>query len=111
MKKTFQLNIENKNKDRVLEAVKHEIRKYIKREKRKTLPEDVDFWDFKCKFAKNSDEPVEIKFVDITKNIDEASIENCDSFYMEILSSKGYYKKDIEEPVVENEESEGKDLS
>ncbi len=97
MKKTFQLNIENKDKNRVLEAIKHEIRKYIKREKRKTLPEDVAFWDFKCKFAKNKNEPLEIKFVDITKNIDEASTENYDSFYMEILSSKGYYKKDRKE--------------
>ena len=33
MKKTFQLNIEGKNRDRVLDAVKHEIRKYIKRER------------------------------------------------------------------------------
>jgi hypothetical protein len=31
MKKTFKLNIEGKNRDRVLDAVKHEIRKYVKR--------------------------------------------------------------------------------
>lgn len=95
MKKTFQLNIENKNKDRVLEAVKHEIRKYIKREKRKNLPENVDFWDLQCKFGKNQDESVEIKFIDITKNIDEASSENWDSFYIEIVSQKGYIVKAI----------------
>ena len=35
MRKTFQLQVEGKNPDRVLDAVKHEIRKYIKRERRR----------------------------------------------------------------------------
>ena len=46
MKKTFKLNIEGKNPARLLEATKHEIRKYVKRERRVPLPEGVDFWDF-----------------------------------------------------------------
>ena len=35
MKKTFQLAVEGKNPERLLEATKHEIRKYIKRERRR----------------------------------------------------------------------------
>lgn len=95
MKKTFKLNVENKNPDRLLESIKYEIRKYIKREKRKPLPEDVDFWDLKCKFAKNDETPKEIAFIDITNSINEASAEKCDSFYMEIISHKGYRVKDV----------------
>ncbi len=49
MKKNFPLQIEGKNPDRVLEAVKHEIRKYFKRERNRALPKEVDFWDFDCK--------------------------------------------------------------
>ncbi len=93
MKKVFKLKEGNKNPARQLDAIKHEIRKYIKREKRKTLPEDVDFWDLKCKFGRNDEEPETIEFVDITKHIDEASKENCDTIYMEILSTKGYKPK------------------
>ena len=93
MKKVFKLNVENKNRDRQVESIKHEIRKYIKREKRKELPEDVDFWKFECKFGKNDDTPVVIDFVDITKNINEAVELDCDSFYMEILSTKGIREK------------------
>ncbi len=89
MKKIFKLKVENKNPDRLLEATKHEIRKYIKREKRKNLPEGVDFWKFECKFAQNDNEPQVIEFIDITKNIDEAASAGCDSFYMEIISTKG----------------------
>jgi HSP20 family molecular chaperone IbpA len=43
VKKTFQLDIEGKNKDRVLEATKHEIRKYVKRQRRVALPAGVDW--------------------------------------------------------------------
>ncbi len=97
MKKIFNLKEGNKNPARQLDAIKHEIRKYIKREKRKNLPEDVDFWDLKCKFGKNDEDPQAIEFVDITKYIDEASEANCDSFYMEIISTEGYRPKEEKE--------------
>jgi len=94
MKKVFNLKDANKNPARQLDAVKYEIRKYIKREKRKPLPEGVDFWDLKCKFGKNDEEPQSIEFIDITKSINEASESNCDNFYMEIISTKGYKPKE-----------------
>lgn len=95
MKKTFKLNVENKNPDRLLESIKYEIRKYIKREKRKALPDDVDFWDLKCKFAKNDETPEVINFNEITNCINEAANEKCDSFYMEIISEQGFRVKDV----------------
>ncbi len=99
MKKTFKFNVENKTPARQLDSIKYEIRKYIKREKRKTLPEGVDFWKFECKFSKNADEPKMIEFVDITKCIDDAFNEGSESFYMEIVATKGYKK------VIEKEEN------
>jgi hypothetical protein len=38
MKKNFPLQIEGKNSERILEAVKHEIRKYFKRERNRAVP-------------------------------------------------------------------------
>lgn len=89
MKKTFQLHIEGKNPDRVLEAVKHEIRKYIKRERRRDLPEGVDFWDFDCKFgaAEETAEPVHLSA--ITGLIDGVVAESGKQFYVEILAKHG----------------------
>lgn len=103
MKKTFNLKVENKHPDRQVESIKHEIRKYIKREKRKSLPEEFDFWKFDCKFAKNDNEHEVIDFVDITKYIDEAASEDCDTLYMEILKTPA-----VREPkkVEENKEEE-----
>ncbi|MDP1685894.1 DUF6172 family protein, partial [Hydrogenophaga sp.] len=45
MRKIFPLTQEALHRDPVLEAVKHEIRKYLKRERRRDLPEGVDFLD------------------------------------------------------------------
>ncbi len=89
MKKVFKLKEGNKNPQRQLDAIKHEIRKYIKREKRKPLPNDADFWDLKCKFAINDEEPKAIEFTEITMCIDEASKKDADSIYMEIISTIG----------------------
>jgi len=87
MKKTYLLDDVKKKKERVIEAIKHDVRKYIKREKNKELPEGFDFWNLECKFAINEEEPKSIAFIDITKNIEEASTSNATSLYMEIHSS------------------------
>ena len=86
VKKTFQLTASNKQPERVVEAIKNEIRKYIKREKRKTLPEGMNVWNIDCKFAKDGAEPEVIQFQDITKCIDEAAASEAKSIYLELLS-------------------------
>jgi hypothetical protein len=89
MKKTFKLNIEGKNRDRVLEAVKHEIRKYVKRERRRELPEGVDFWDFDCRFGTTEADAVVVHFATLTERIDAVAKDAGDQFYVEILASHG----------------------
>ena len=51
MKKTFPLKDPAKADARVLEAIKQDVRKYVKRERRKALPTGVDFWDFNCQLG------------------------------------------------------------
>ena len=70
MKKTFQLSIEGKNRDRVLDAVKHDIRKYVKRQRRVPLPEGVDYWDFDCRFGTSEDNAVVVHFATIMGLVD-----------------------------------------
>ena len=89
MKKTFQLHIEGKNPDRVVEAVKHEIRKYVKRERRRDLPEGVDFWDFDCRFGATQDAAEPVHLSAITGLIDGVVAEAGQQFYVEILARHG----------------------
>jgi hypothetical protein len=90
MKKTFQLTIEGKNRDRVLEATKHEIRQYVKRERRKALPDGVDFWDFDCKFGTSPDNAQGVHFATLTALIDAVATEGGDAFYLELLAKPGH---------------------
>ena len=97
MKKTFKLNLPNKNYDRAVESAKYEIRQYIKREKRKPLPEGVHFWEFVCKFGADESAAEVIAFSQITASIDDAAANKLDSFYIEILAKAGYKKVKNEE--------------
>lgn len=90
MKKTFNLNIEGKNRDRVLEATKHEIRKYVKRQRRVPLPEGVDFWDFDCKFGTTEANATVVHFATITGLIDAVAKDGGDTFYLELLVKDGH---------------------
>lgn len=49
MKKTFPLHAPGKDDARVLDAIKHDVRKYVKRERNKPLPEGFDRWNFECR--------------------------------------------------------------
>ncbi len=89
MKKTFQLNPEGKNRDRVLEATKHEIRKYVKRQRRVPLPEGVDFWDFDCKFGTTQADAAVVHFATITSLVDGVAKGGGDAFYLELLAKPG----------------------
>jgi hypothetical protein len=86
MRKTFQLHVEGKHPDRLVEATKHEIRKYIARERRRTLPEDADFWDFDCRFGADeaSAEPVHLSA--ITGHIDGVVKAGGPQFYVEVVA-------------------------
>ncbi|MBB1075758.1 hypothetical protein HUU62_15205 [Rhodoferax sp. 4810] len=89
MKKTFKINIEGKNRDRVLEATKHEIRQYMKRERNKALPEGVDFWDFDCRFGLSQDAAASAHPANLTALIDAAALEGADAFYLELIAKPG----------------------
>ncbi len=92
MKKTFKLNLPNKEYDRAVESAKYEIRQYIKREKRKPLSEGVDFWEFDCKFGADEMSAEVIAFTQITTCIDEAAKNALEGFYIEILVKAGHKK-------------------
>lgn len=93
MKKTFKITDPKIKRDRLIEAVRHEIKKYIKRERNKALPEGVDFWDFDCKFGPAAENAQDIHLAEITKCIDQAQEQQLESFYLEILAKPGRRSK------------------
>ena len=94
MKKTFQLQQENKHPDRVIEAVKNEIRKYLKRERKKKLPEGALFWDFDCRFGKNSGDAEVVTAAGIITSLDKAHDEQLSECYIEIITKPSFKKSE-----------------
>ncbi len=93
MKKVFKLQVENRNPERQLEAVKNEIRKYMKRERKKKLPEDAVFWDFDCRFGENSETAKAVTAAEIITALDKALADNASECYVEILAKASMKKE------------------
>ena len=86
MKKTFKLSHEKIKTPRLFDAIKHEVKKYIKRERRRELPADADFWDFDCRFGVDEASSEIIHMSEINKSISWAESEQLESFYLEIMA-------------------------
>jgi hypothetical protein len=90
MKKTFNISHPKIKTARLFESVKHDIKKYLKRETNKVLPEGADYWDFDCKFGASEAEAKTIHVKEINKCIDNAETEGLTSFYIEVLAKQGF---------------------
>jgi hypothetical protein len=86
MKKTFQLQVEGKHPDRLLDAIKHEIRKYVKRERRRELPAGADYWDFDCRFGAAEATAQAAHLSTLIGLIDGVARDGGSQFYIEILA-------------------------
>jgi hypothetical protein len=93
MKKTFKLTHPKIKVPRLVEAIKHEVKKYLQRERRKPLPPEVDFWDFDCRFGADEANCEVIHVADINKAISQAEEKQLESFYLEILAKPGHRSK------------------
>lgn len=93
MKKSFPLEVPGHKAPRVIESIKSNVRKYIKRERRKPLPEGVDFCDFACRSGKDADSAVVTHHEQLIAHIDTAAREEWPAIYIEILAKPGYRMK------------------
>jgi len=101
MKKIFKLTDEKKHEDRVLEAIKNDIRKYVKREKKKDLPDKATmYWDFDCKIGASSDIAQDIPYEELTKALDKIKSMGVTEVYVEVMA------KVVDKPLKVSEDDE-----
>ncbi|MGH1341776.1 MAG: DUF6172 family protein [Nannocystales bacterium] len=86
MRKSFSLEHPKHKPARVVENIKHQLRKYIKRERGKTLPEDMDFWAFDCKIGRERPERT-LTEKELGKAIDDAAAEGWESVHVELIAT------------------------
>jgi len=104
LKKVFKLQLENKNPERQLEAVKNEIRKYMKRERKKKLPEDAIYWDFDCRFGQNSESAESLTASEIITALDRANEAAWSECYVEIIAKASMKKESASDEEVSTTE-------
>jgi len=99
MKKIFKLTDAKKHEDRVLEAVKNDIRKYVKREKKKDLPDKkLMYWDFDCKVGASADDAKVVAYEELIKELDVVKATGVTEVYVEVLAKAVDKPLKVEEP-------------
>jgi hypothetical protein len=85
MKKVFPLVSERHKPARLAEQIKGEVKKYLKRERNKSLPDDHDYWGFNCRSGENPGSAEACHEKEICKSLDQALAAGWSTFYLEIL--------------------------
>jgi len=98
MKKIFKIKQEKLKPERAVDAIKNELRKYTKREKKKDLPnKKTMYWDFECKFGKSADLAQACSFDEIISQLNRVVAEDWSECYVEVIA------KAVDKPIKEEE--------
>lgn len=84
MKKTFKLEHPKIKVPRVIDSVKHEIKKYLKKERANPLPSGARYWGFNCKIGASEEAAAKVHLSALLKSIDELAENNIMTIYVEI---------------------------
>ncbi len=90
MQKHFALKTPGKVDQRLVEAVKGEVRKYVKRERRKKLPASFTEWAFACRTGANRETATACHVDEVVARIDGIAQAGGAEIYIEILARPGH---------------------
>lgn len=102
MRKTFPFDNPPHKPPQVVAGIKNKVRKYLKRERRKALPEGADYWDFDCQVGQEGPERV-VHVKELIGEIDAAAAKGWPTIYIEILA-KPAKRKPRPRPVTDDDD-------
>ena len=109
MKKTFPLQLPGKDNARVLESIKNEVRKYVRREQKKTPPEGFNRWSFGCKVGPAADTAAPKLLSEVVTAIDATAKTGGAQVYVEIIANPIHRQTaDTEESAIEERAPESR---
>lgn len=103
MKKTFPLKDPAKADQRVIEAIKNEVRKYAKRERRKPLPEGFDLWELQCRVGPAAALSEGRPFKEVAAAIDAVAAAGGATVYVEIVAVAAKWPARLTPPATDKE--------
>lgn len=93
MRQTFPFAHPRHKPPQAVAALKHRIRKYLKRERRKPLPDGVDYWDFDCKIGPSESNAAPAHVAELISLLDALYADGCTHVYVEILAKPGVRRR------------------
>ena len=84
MKKTYKLEHPKIKVPRVVDSIKHDIKKCLKKERKKPLPADTKYWGFDCKLGASEESAIELELSSFTKSLDKLVADGAMTVYVEI---------------------------
>ena len=89
MRKNYPLSADNKQPARVLDGVKHDIRRYFTRERSRDLPPGANVWLFDCKVGASAETAAEVRVSEVIAAVDAVAASGAPSVYVEVLARAG----------------------
>ena len=86
MKKTFPLRRPGVADQRVVETIKRDVRRYVKRERAKTPPAEFDVWEFHCKGGPTAANAESRALKEITGAIDAVAATGAEAVFIELAA-------------------------
>ena len=86
MKKTFKLDHPKIKTHRIVDSIKHEIKKYQKRERDKKLPTGTKYLSFDCKLGQTEETATAVLLEELTSSIDQLVENKAKTIYVEMTA-------------------------
>jgi hypothetical protein len=86
MKKTFPLQAPGKDDARVRDKIRHEVNKYVRRERRKEVPEGFAQWEFQCRVGPSPEEAQPRELKEVAGAIDAVALTGVPAVFIEIIA-------------------------
>ncbi len=90
MKKTFSLQAAGKEDARVRDKIRHEINKYVRRERKKAVPEGFDLWNLNCKVGASAESAEALPLKEVGDAIDRVAADGATAVFVEIVAVAGH---------------------
>lgn len=90
MKKTFSLKAPGKDDARVRDKIRQEINKYVRRERKKDVPEGFDLWNLNCKVGASAAAAEALPLKEVGGAIEKVALAGATEVYIEIVAVAGH---------------------
>ncbi len=86
MKKTYKLDHPKIKVPRIVDSIKHDIKKYLKKERENSLPKGMKFWSFDCKLGQSEETATVVPQLELMSSIDEMVENKITTIYVEMTA-------------------------